>query len=202
MEQIIKPGVIDQINKELPTIRKNQEDAQRRMGCFAVDSATGIKVRKYADFYPAFDPWLYKFALEGDLDSEDVKSGIIAAIKNKHKDRATFNTLLTIMDRYPSKVTNEAILEYYLDKLERKMLEWWLAPDFSQERSYCFYNDPALLKLLKFLIPQNVKGKLTIDKVRKTYKKLGLKKAKRLLFNDVEFYGDKFKPILMNIVRA
>jgi hypothetical protein len=202
MEQKIKPEVLDQINKELPTIRKNQEDAQRRMGCFAVDSATGIKVRKNADSYSAFDPWVYKFALKDDLDSEDVKSGIVAAIKNKQQDRATFNVLLTIMDRYPSKVTNEAILEYYLDKLERKILDWWLAPDCSQEMSYCFYNDPALLKLLKFLIPQNIRRKLTIDRVRKTYMRLGLKKAERLLFNDVEFYGDKFKPLLMNTVKT
>jgi len=202
MEQKIKPEVFDQINKELPTIKKNQEDAQKRMGCFTVDSATGKKVLKYADSYPAFDPWLYKFALKGDLDSEDVKSGIVAAIKNKQQDRATYNALLTMMDRYPSKVTNEAISEYYLDKLERMILDWWLAPDCSQEMSYCFYNDPALLKLLKSLIPQNVKGKLTIDRVRKTYKRLGLKKSKRLLFNDVEFYGDKFKPLLMNTVRA
>ena len=141
----------------------------------ALDSAAGLK-----ESDPA---WLWKLKIKGKcaLVENDVERAFVEAAKTNSNDDV-FQKAITAR----ASSLNDADIKSQINKVEWLLLEQWLAVKNAPfERSLCYYNDKALAKLIDFLLGFN-DGHFNDKSIRKVCEKLGLKKARQLLFRDIE----------------
>lgn len=187
-----KSSVIEQIEAELDPIRRNQVEAQFAMAGYSWDKVMGLNPKKGQPSKKELPPWLYKFAIEQNLDDPDVKEGLANAVANRKATPGEYNDFQRLADKLPEDFTNEEASKM-LSKTETHLLNHWFYPSRDWQMCLCFYTDPALTKLLDLL--SDVKVRLPRDTVAKTYKRMNLKKASLLLFKDVEIKGDTAIPV-------
>jgi|TARA_B100000959_G_scaffold94969_1_gene100760 hypothetical protein len=187
-----KPSVIEKIEAELDAILRNQVEAQVAMGFYSWDKVLGLNPKKGQPSKKELRPWLYKFAIEQNLDDPDVKEGLANAVANRKATPDEYNDFKRIADKSPEDLTNEKVMEM-MTKIEILLLVNWRHPSQDWKRCLCFYTDNALSKMIDGL--SDVKVRLPRDTVAKTYKRMNLKKASILLFKDVEIKGDTAIPI-------
>ncbi|MBI3877753.1 MAG: hypothetical protein HY300_17640 [Verrucomicrobia bacterium] len=136
--------------------------------------------------------WYLRLTEERRLDHPKVLDAITAAAKRD--DKPFFIDLGRLLGKPP---VTEKEIKANLTPLEGFLLRNWNRPDRDLQFSLCYYNDPALLKFLRFY--SEVAGysfpALSPDTLEKTWTRLGLKKAKQLLFRDVRIERGVIHPI-------
>lgn len=174
-----------------PQIRRNQIEALCRCVFRAIDSVTGLN--------PDDPPWLFRCALMGREDARkdpDVQAGILDLIGSPDWIR-----IAKLLGDSPSSPLENSEINDHIGKLRALLLCHWLAKDgVAFQFSLCYYTDSALAKLCAFQLGRKPDA-LPSKYVRKTWERLGLKKATVLLFRDVEISKSKVTPVFYKKLR-
>jgi hypothetical protein len=171
------PRIIFEAMANEPEMRRIQISAMVRKAFKALDSVAGLT--------ESDPPWLCKLTIKGKcvLDEKEVERAFLEEAKS-NPDGDVFKKATVALRASP---LNDTDIKSKINNVEWLLLEWWLAPDGNQLfKSLCYYNDTALAKLVSYLLGNNQghNGK----SIRKVWERgLGLKKARQLLFHDVEF---------------
>jgi hypothetical protein len=168
---------------EEPEIRRVQIAATEKRAFAALDSAAGL-----TDTDP---PWLWRLRLERNPTA---RRNILDAVKVALQERnpQPFRDILRVLEQ--AEVSDLNIKEQ-IARVEWLLLDAWLARDGAPfELSLCYYSDRALAKLCSWWCGLNLEH-WNVKSIRKVWERLGLRKASRLLFKDVEFHGKEVHSI-------
>jgi hypothetical protein len=188
----IDPKLISELAAQEPAIRRNQIEAMSGKAAEALNSATGL-----SESDPA---WLWTLKIKGGsaLDQTQIQRALVEAVKTNSSE---WNLLKKI--NAPSEPLADADVNENITKAEWMLLEFWLAANNAPFfRSFCYYNDKALAKLVDHLL-DHAQGHYSDKSVRKIWERLGLKKSTKLLFRDVEILpGKPAMPIPYKVIQS
>jgi hypothetical protein len=157
-------------------IRKIQIDAIQRRMDRAFEKVAGLP----ADA----PPWLWRLRIEGDLSHPEIRQKINQALNDNNPE-----VLLDAAKMKQATSITDADIKKEIAKLDELLLWHWLARDGAEfYYSLCYYNDTALAKLCAIHMGQNPTA-WSNKYIRKVCEKLGLSKAKTLLFKGVRVEG-------------
>jgi len=156
-----------------PELRRLCEKAKERMVGLAVNEAAGMTEDD--------PPWLWKLKIKGQsaLNEPEVERSFLEAAKGSPGNKL----FQQASDALSKPLDDTAIKERISHQVKNLMLKCWLAEDHAPlHKSFCHYSDPALKRLVAFLLDLN---EIDENTIRKIWERLGLRKSKHLLIRDV-----------------
>jgi len=169
------PKIISEIRANEPEMRRVQISAMSRKAGKAVDSAAKLN--------ESDSPLVWKLKIKGRgaLDDKEIESEFMEALKSDSNNEF-FKKAGTAL----SSPLNDVDIKKEISNVERLLLEHWLAKETATFIwSLCYYNDKALTRFVEFWLNYN-QDQLPEKTIRKVWERLGLEKARTLLFRDMK----------------
>jgi hypothetical protein len=166
-------------------IRRVQIEAKSRYAAKVVNAAAGLSEDD--------PPWLWKLRLLGKKAADDPRLSPEIEKAIREGNSGLSSRVAHAWGSLSAPLTDGQIRSM-CDNVDRLLLKWWVAPNRGAEfsRSFCYYSDEALCKVVNFLLGTNA---WNAKNIRKRWERLGLEQASTTLFKDAEICDGKPFPV-------